>query len=238
MPGKYFQTGEDRARRVRMLFHAIARRYDLINDIQSFGLHRRWKSTAIRLSGAEPGHRVLDVCCGTGDLVAKFARRGIPAIGLDFTRSMLIRAAMRMPHRASAAPAFVCGDALQMPFPPACFDLVSVGYGLRNLADLPRGLGEIFRVLRPGGRLVVLDFSKPERAWLRRLYFGYLRLAVPMLGRVVCGDAEAYAYILESLQHFPGAEALAERLSEAGFQNTAIHRLVGGAMCIHVAAKP
>src|ERR1043166_7164228 len=277
----FFAPGQPRAEKVNQLFGAIAPRYDLINDLQSFGLHRCWKRRVLDLANPQPGEHALDVCCGTGDLALALARRGAHTAGLGFNEPMLrlaelrkskaenqiFRTAATLPHGAGTAsspkgwqrnanygdgavPApvrvfaesalslrFVRGDALQLPFPEASFDVVTVGYGLRNLASWEAGLREMKRVARPGGRLLVLDFGKPENWLWRGLYFRYLRLFVPLLGLLVCGQAGAYAYILESLKHYPAQRGVEAKMSELGLINTRTIQLLGGAMSINYGEK-
>jgi demethylmenaquinone methyltransferase / 2-methoxy-6-polyprenyl-1,4-benzoquinol methylase len=243
----FYDPGDQRALKVRDLFARIAPRYDLINDLQSFGLHRHWKRRVIQLACPQPGQRALDVCCGTGDLALGLARRGAQVAGLDFSRPMLTRAMQRScgipcrepeeAQRASPVPYFVCGDAEHLPFADNSFDIVTVGYGLRNLASWEAGLREMQRVARPGGRLVVLDFGKPDNALWRGLYFGYLKLFVPCLGRIVCGNASAYAYILESLRHYPAQEGVAAKMREHGLASVSVINLLGGVMSINYGEK-
>src|SRR5690606_15135655 len=166
----------------------------------SFGLHRYWKRRLIQLSKVQAGEKVLDVCTGTGDVAFLFAAKGAEALGFDFTEAMLQRARGRP---GADVVEFVRGDALVMPFRESAFDVASVSYGLRNLADFQRGLAELVRVTRPGGRILILDFGKPDNLLWRAAYFAYLKIAVPMFGLLFCGDAAAYAYILESLKHYP-----------------------------------
>ena len=187
---KFHQPGEERAARVEDLFAIVAPRYDLINDLQSLGLHRRWKRTLVRMAGIHPGDRALDVCCGTGDVAFALRHAGAEVTALDFSPAMLAvaderaRNAVLSRRRALQAPAvqFLCGDALRLPFAGESFDVVTVAYGLRNLADWERGLEEMWRVARPGGRLLVLDFGKPANAIWRRMYFSYLKRFVPWFG--------------------------------------------------------
>ena len=238
MTNAYYDPGDQRAAKVNALFTRIARRSDLINDLQSFGLHRFWKRRVIELSGARPGQRALDVCCGTGDLAFALARRGAETTGLDFTQSMLDVAATRSrPAKAGGPVRFLRGDAQQLPFAENTFDIVTVGYGLRNLASWETGLAEMRRVARPGGRLLVLDFGKPDCGLWRRLYFAYLRLLVPLLGRGFCGDARAYAYILESLLHYPAQHGVAARMTELGLHDVRIISFLGGVMTINYGRK-
>ena len=242
MGNRFFQPGEARAARVKELFDSIARRYDLINDLQSFGLHRRWKRQVLDLADLSPGISALDVCCGTGDLSWGMARRGAKVIGLDFSEEMLKVATSRTmanhaTNAASEAPQFIRGDALQLPFQDQTFDVVTIGYGLRNLASWEAGLMEIKRVLKPGGRLIALEFGKPENALWRSMYFGYLKLFVPILGLVFCGNSGAYAYILESLKTYPAQRGVAARMQELNFGQVKIINLLGGAMSINCGEK-
>ena len=240
MSNPFYEPGEQRAPRVKELFGRIAPRYDLINDLQSFGLHRYWKRKVITMAGPAQSKIALDVCCGTGDLALRLAWRGIRVVGLDFSDPMLKVALTRGQRRPAAdaqsdAPQFVQGDALNLPFADQSFDIVTVAYGLRNLADLKSGLLEMCRVARPGARLLVLDFGKPDnRAW-RAAYFAYLKVFVPVLGRVFCGNASAYSYILESLRHYPAQHGLAAQMRELGLKNVRIVNLLGGVMTINLA---
>jgi len=250
MVSTYFDSGNQRAPKVQELFGRIAPRYDLINDLQSFGLHRYWKRRVVELARPQAGRRALDLCCGTGDLALALARCGVRVAGLDFSVQMLEVAQRRgaqspepaagtmehAPRSTLDAPlplCFIRGDALRIPFADNSFDIVTVGYGLRNLANWEAGLCEMRRVAIPGGRLVVLDFGKPDNALWRCFYFSYLRRFVPCLGRVFCGDAGAYAYILESLKHYPGQHAVAAKMRELGLVNVKAICLLGGAMSIN-----
>jgi len=248
MPNKFYSPGEQRAARVNDLFAAIAPRYDLINDLQSFGLHRRWKRRVVELAGVRPGDRALDLCCGTGDIALALARRGARVVGLDFTREMLAVAEKRrhrseFEHRSNDPqstihnPQFEQGDAQRIRFAEAEFDIVTVGYGLRNLANWKAGLSEMARVAKPGARLVVLEFGRPDNPLWRWIYFAYLRLFVPLLGLVFCRNADAYSYILESLKHYPAQSGVAERMRELGLVNVRVVNLIGGAMSINYGEK-
>lgn len=242
MSNAYYVPGQQRAAKVNDLFARIARRYDLINDLQSFGLHRAWKRQVVRLTDVGPGRKALDLCCGTGDITESLARTGAETTGLDFSPQMLEVAARRLQARSAStpgsAPRYLEGDAQQLPFPDATFDAVTVGYGLRNLTRWERGVEEMARVARPGGRLVVLDFGKPANPLWRALYFLHLRLSVPLIGLLFCGDASAYAYILESLKHYPAQLAVAAHMRSIGLQNVRVINLLGGAMAINYAEKP
>lgn len=240
MANQFYEPGEQRAAKVNDLFAAIARRYDFINDLQSFGLHRLWKNRLVRLASAPPGARALDVCCGTGDIAQRLAQAGAQVTGLDFSAPMLEVARERNARNAAAmaAPEFIQGDAMKLPFAAAAFDVVTVGYGLRNLARWETGLAEMLRVTKPGGRVLVLDFGKPDNTLWRGLYFTYLRLCVPVLGLVFCRNAAAYAYILESLKHYPAQNGVAAKMRELGMANVRIVNLLGGVMSINYGEKP
>lgn len=253
-------AGPQHPARVKALFERIARRYDLMNDLQSLGLHRRWKRWLVTLAQPQRGDRALDVCCGTGDIAFELARRGAAVVGLDFSGAMLRAAQARMarventsrpgnPQCEAAGPGapvpsaasnvwFVQADALRLPFPDRSFEIVTIGYGLRNLADRRAGLTELWRVLRPGGRLVVLEFGKPVRPIWCRVYFAYLRWVVPWLGRVIAGHGPAYRYILESVETYPGQQAVATELSRLpAVEAVRMWELLGGAMSLHWARK-
>ena len=242
MANKFYEPGEQRASRVNDLFAAVAPRYDLINDLQSFGMHRRWKRRLIQLARVRRGERALDLCCGTGDVAFVLADEGARVVGLDFSAPMLAVAQARGRRQAEYAnasgnPRFLQGDALKIPFPDDIFDMVTIAYGLRNLASLERGLLEMWRVARPGGRLLVLDFGKPDNPAWRWLYFGYLKHFVPLFGRLFCGDPETHAYILESLRHYPAQQGVAARLRELQCGGIRIVTLLGGVMSINYGEK-
>jgi len=240
MGNEFYSPGEKRATQVNRLFATIAGRYDFINDLQSLGLHRRWKKRVVRLAAVQPGDRALDLCCGTGDIAFAVAKAGAEVTGLDFSEPMLEVARGRAENVPSTFPnpQFLAGDAQKTRLPDAAFDIVTVGYGLRNLASWEAGLREMVRVAKPGGRLVVLDFGKPDNACWRALYFGYLRLCVPVLGLVFCRNAGAYAYILESLKHYPAQRGVEATMRELGLVNVRIENLLGGAMSINYGEKP
>lgn len=239
MANPFYQPGPRRAGRVKDLFATIARRYDLLNDLQSLGLHRLWKRRLVRLASLGPGQRALDLCCGTGDVALALARTGATVTGLDFSPAMLdVARARARAAGPSAAVEFLEGDALHPPFPDDTFDALTISYGLRNLADFAAGLDAMKRVLRPGGRLLVLDFGRPPNPVWRALYLGYLRAAVPVFGRLFAGSADAYAYILESLRHYPGQRGVADLMRRQGFTEVAVIDLLGGAMGLNTARKP
>ncbi len=233
MPSEFYDPGAQRADKVKALFSRIARRYDLMNDLQSFGLHRYWKRKLIKLISPKPGQLALDLCCGTGDLALAMGRHGAEVVGLDFTEQMLLVAQSR-----SKSTTWLRADALHLPFADNSFDLVTVGYGLRNLAELDAGLREIRRVLRPAGKFATLDFGKPDNALWRSAYFGYLRLFIPLLGLIVAGSSGAYSYILESLLHYPAQRGIEFKLVQLGFQNVRTLNLLGGIMSINYGEAP
>jgi demethylmenaquinone methyltransferase/2-methoxy-6-polyprenyl-1,4-benzoquinol methylase len=241
MSNTYYHPGQDRATKVGDLFAKIAPRYDLINDLQSFGLHRLWKRKLVKLAGVKAGDQALDLCCGTGDVALALARQGAETIGLDFSGPMLAVAVARQRRAQKQSRLnqllYLRGDTLNLPFPDRQFDAVTISYGLRNLANFPQGLAEMRRVAKPGGRLLVLDFGKPDNRLWRGIYFQYLRHLVPVFGKVFCGDAAAYAYIMESLQHYPAQRGIADLMRAAGCQQVRIHNLLGGVMSINYGAK-
>ena len=238
MSNAYYTPGDQRAAKVNNLFARIAQRYDFLNDLQSFGLHRSWKRRVVNLAGAAPGTRALDLCCGTGDIAFALAQRGAETAGLDFSAQMLEVAAQRHLKSQITNLKFIQGDAQQLPFPENSFDIVTVGYGLRNLTSWERGFDEMFRVAKPGARLIVLDFGKPANALWRSLYFTHLKMSVPLMGWLFCGDASAYAYILESLKHYPAQLAVAEKMRQLKLENVRVINLLGGAMAINYGEKP
>ena len=241
MSNEFYAPGEQRARKVNDLFARIARRYDFLNDLQSFGLHRSWKRRVVGLAKITPDVRALDLCCGTGDIAFSLARGGAQTTGLDFSAEMLGVAAQRLSANSKLKTQnlkFIQGDAQQLPFPENSFDVVTVGYGLRNLTSWERGLDEMARVAKPGARLIVLDFGKPPNALWRAIYFTHLRLSVPVIGLLFCGNAQAYAYILESLKHYPAQLAVAEKMRALNLKNVQVINLLGGAMAINYGEKP
>jgi demethylmenaquinone methyltransferase / 2-methoxy-6-polyprenyl-1,4-benzoquinol methylase len=255
MASEYYEPGPQRAAKVNDLFGTIAPRYDLINDLQSFWLHRLWKRRLVRLARAGAGQRALDVCCGTGDVAFALAQSGAEVVGIDFSEAMLEVARKRGKGRRPKAgqgvgcgsgeeaentaknPHFMAGDSMDLPFPDSSFDVVTVAYGLRNLSDWERGLHEMWRVARVGGRLLVLDFGKPENSAWRTLYFAYLRWMVPLFGKLFCGNSALYGYILESLQHYPAQQGVAAAMRELGCAEVRIIRLLGGIMTINYGSK-
>ncbi len=233
---KYLSYDSQRAPKVREMFSRLAERYDLINDIMSFGLHRRWKRQTVRLAvdGREPPLRWLDLCCGTGDMA--FLAEGIggqPIVGADFTLPMLA-VARRRARADSKSCSFVQADALRLPFSDGTFDVISVGYGLRNLADPEAGLAEMRRVLAPGGRAVILDFGKPKNPIAASLYGSFLRTMMPAVGLLFHGDADTYLYIPASLERYPAQRGVTELMRRVGFANARYENRLLGTMGINI----
>jgi len=229
------REGAERARQVREIFSEIAPRYDLLNHVLSLNIDRAWRRQAIALLRWErtPGGVFLDACAGTFDLSLELARReGFEGtvVGSDFAHPMLVQGRPKL-GGASVAP--VCGDALRLPFADAAFDGVTIGFGVRNLSDLDAGLAELRRVLRPGGKLVVLEFTLPPNAIVRAGYLFYFRRILPVIGRIVSGHSWAYSYLPESVGAFPGPAQLGARLEEAGFHDVAWRLVSGGIAAIH-----
>jgi demethylmenaquinone methyltransferase/2-methoxy-6-polyprenyl-1,4-benzoquinol methylase len=237
---EFYAAGEQRAAKVNDLFARIARRYDFLNDLQSFGMHRGWKRRVVGLAQIKSDDRALDLCCGTGDISFALATEGAQTAGLDFSKEMLEVAAQRQdrnPQSGIRNPKFIQGDAQQLPFGENEFDVVTVGYGLRNLTSWERGVDEMYRVAKPGARLIVLDFGKPPNALWRAIYFTHLQLSVPIIGLLFCGNASAYAYILESLKHYPAQLAVADKMRALKMKDVRVINLLGGAMAINYGVK-
>lgn len=239
MANSFYQPGEQRGTKVNDLFAKIAPRYDLINDLQSFGLHRYWKRKLLKLAKVKPGECALDVCCGTGDISFGLANSGARIVGLDFSQPMLdvAKTRSRKLEIAEQNLKFVEGDAQNLPFADSQFDVVTVGYGLRNLPGWERGLEEMWRVTKQGGRILVLDFGKPDNAFWREIYFAYLRWVVPIFGKLFCGDSQTHAYILESLKNYPAQQGIAEKMQKLNCKNIQIVNFFGGVMSINYGEK-
>ena len=234
MAGSYLVKDEKRAEKVRELFDAIAPRYDLINDLQSFWLHRHWKRRLVQLTGVKPGQRALDLCCGTGDIAIALAGQGARVTAMDFSEPMLKIAEQR---KGDADIEYKAGDALNTDEPDSHYDCVTIAYGLRNLSDFECGLAEMHRVTKPGGKLLTLDFGKPPSRLVRFWCLGYLKWMVPCFGRIFCRDAPAYAYIHESLEDYPAQVGIADAMEKLGFEKLKTHNLLLGAMAINVGVK-
>ena len=229
-----FETPESKRRYVRRLFGTIADRYDFITRFLSFGRDAGWKTRMVDDAGIEAGWRVLDLACGTGDLALDASRRGARVVGLDITPRMVELARVK---GGASGPAWIIGDMTALPIQSGAFDLVTTGYGLRNVPDLPRALAEIHRVLRPGGRLCSLDFDRPEAGWIRAIYLTYLTAVGSSLGWVLHRDPDMYRYIPASIRRYPGARGVVALMQQTGFRDVQHARVLGGFMAIHTARK-
>ncbi|MCP9485645.1 MAG: bifunctional demethylmenaquinone methyltransferase/2-methoxy-6-polyprenyl-1,4-benzoquinol methylase UbiE [Gaiellaceae bacterium MAG52_C11] len=219
------ETGSLTPDAVRRMFDRIAPVYDLMNRAMTLGLDQRWRRLAVRLS-VRPGDRVLDACCGTGDLAVAAQRAGADVVGLDFSTAMLERARRKAPELE-----WIQGDLLELPFEDASFDAATVGFGVRNVSDLERGIGELRRVLRPGGRLAILEITTPRGA-LKPFYKLWFDVLIPLAGRALPGG-KAYTYLPASVRRFPGPEALAILIERHGFTGVEFRRLAGGIVALH-----
>ena len=223
---------------VRTMFDRIAGVYDLMNTAMTAGMHHRWRQRAAELAELEPGSAALDVCCGTGDLALELSHRvGLEGtvVGCDFSERMLEAATSKAAECGAANVRFEWADALELPYEDGSFDAATIGFGARNLEDLDRGLGELARVLRPGGRLVILEITQPQRPPLSAFFSLWFDRLVPMLG-TLAGDRSAYSYLPESVKRFPPPHGLAERMDAAGFGRIRYFVLAGGIITIHAGA--
>jgi demethylmenaquinone methyltransferase/2-methoxy-6-polyprenyl-1,4-benzoquinol methylase len=229
---------KEKARRVRGVFDSVAPRYDVMNDLMSLGLHRAWKGYTVLTADLRPGHRVLDLAGGTGDLAQAFARK-VGSEGLvvhtDINASMLRVGRDRLLDAGVVLPTVVC-DAEKLPFEAESFDRVSVGFGLRNMTHKDAALAEMHRVLKPGGKLLVLEFSRVARP-LEKVYDWYSFHILPRLGRMVAGDEASYRYLAESIRMHPGQEELKAMMKKSGFGHVDYHNLTAGVAALHVAIK-
>jgi len=233
-------TADGKQRYVRRLFATIADRYDFITGFLSYGQDRRWKRRLIQLARLQPSDRVLDLACGTGDIVFAAAPRVARAVGLDVTHRMLQLAQGRITGHGGTETrrtisSFVTGDMLALPFPDRSFTVVTIGYGLRNVPDLQQSLREIRRVLAPQGRVLSLDFNRPTNPIVRSAYLAYLTIVGSALGYVLHRDPDTYRYIPESIRNYPGVAGVARLMEQMGFVNVRVVRVLGGLMAIHTA---
>jgi len=227
------------ATQVNRMFDRVAGQYDLLNSVMTAGLHHRWRERAAERAELGPGDAALDVCCGTGDLALELSRRVAPGghvVGCDFSEPMLDLAREKVDARDAEGVRFEWADALRLPYDAGRFDAVTVGFGARNLADLDRGLREMARVLKPGGRAVILEITQPRRPPLSFFYSVWFDRIVPRLG-ALSSDPEAYAYLPESVRSFPSPLGLAEMMDAAGFERIRYTVLAGGIIAIHSGVK-
>ena len=229
-------TPEGKRRYVRRLFTTIAGRYDFITVALSYGQDRKWKRRLIALAPGAGGARALDLATGTGDIAFELSTRGAQVVGLDVTPRM-IELARAKSGSIPLAPRFLVGDMLALPFLPASFDLVTTGYGLRNVPDLTGAVEEIRRVLRPGGQLLSLDFNRPSNGIVRAAYLAYLTIVGGVLGWVLHRDPDTYRYIPASIRQYPGASAVVGLLQEHGFSRARYYPVLGGLMAMHHAVR-
>jgi demethylmenaquinone methyltransferase/2-methoxy-6-polyprenyl-1,4-benzoquinol methylase len=235
-----FDSPHAKRQYVRGLFATIADRYDLITAVLSYGQDARWKKKLVSIANVRPGERALDLAAGTGDIAFAVAARGAKTIGLDITHRMLQLARLRSSRAKAGQTGFVPlinGDMAALPFAGASFDLVTTGYGLRNVPDLNAAIDEIARVLKPGGRLLSLDFNRPENSMVRGAYLAYLTIVGSTLGWLLHRDPETYRYIPASIRRYPGARGVAERLAARGFDHVAVIPLLFGLMTLHFAER-
>lgn len=235
-----FETVDEtqKARRVRGVFDSVASRYDIMNDLMSMGLHRAWKAYTVAVANLKAGDKVLDIAGGTGDLARSFARkvgeRGM-VVHTDINEAMLRTGRERLLDEGLVLPTNLC-DAEALPYKDNSFDLVSVAFGLRNMTHKDLALAEMCRVLRPGGRLLVLEFSRIAEP-LRKPYDWYSFKVLPRLGQMIAGDADSYRYLAESIRMHPAQEELKAMMKTAGFGHVDVHNLTGGVVALHVGIK-
>jgi demethylmenaquinone methyltransferase/2-methoxy-6-polyprenyl-1,4-benzoquinol methylase len=233
-------TPDGKRRYVRKLFSTIADRYDLITVVLSYGQDQRWKRRLVDLAAPrlESGGLALDLATGTGDIAFRLASSGWNVVGLDVTRRMIELARSKVADKPDrSVPDFLVGDMLALPFPARIFDVVTAGYGLRNVPDLRAAIDEMHRVLKDGGQVLSLDFNRPSNPIVRSAYLAYLKMTGGMLGWVLHGDADTYRYIPASIRNYPGAEGVARLLEARGFVGVRHLAVLGGLMTIHVAFK-
>lgn len=226
----------DKRRKVSGVFRSVAPRYDVMNDLMSFGIHRLWKFYTLMLAGVRRGQRVLDVAAGTGDLAVRLAGKVGPTgevVLCDINDAMLTQARDRMIDRGLAGNVrYVLSDAERLPFAEDYFDRITIAFGLRNVTDQDAALGAMHRVLKPGGSLLVLEFSRPQ-AWLKPVYDLYSFRALPLMGRLVAGDADSYRYLAESIRMHPDQQTLLQMMTRAGFERCGYYDLSAGIVAVH-----
>lgn len=238
---KTVNTGEKQGM-VAGVFHSVAAKYDLMNDLMSAGIHRIWKRFTIELSGVRSGNSVLDIAGGTGDLAAKFSKLVGPegrVVLADINDSMLKVGRDKLTDRGLVGNIeYTQANAEALPFPDNTFDCITIAFGLRNVTDKDKALRSMLRVLKPGGRLLVLEFSKPENELLSKAYDTYSFSILPAMGKLITNDAESYRYLAESIRMHPNQETLKGMMEEAGFARCEFHNMTGGVVALHKGIKP
>lgn len=227
----------EKARKVAKVFDSVASKYDVMNDVMSFGVHRLWKHFAIGVSGVRAGQRVLDLASGTGDLAVEFSRRVGPAgevVASDINASMLTTGRSRLVDKGIVGNVrYVQANAEQLPFPEGYFDCITIAFGLRNVTDKDAALRSMYRVLRPGGKLLVLEFSRPVVPGLKPVYDVYSFKLLPAMGKLVAGDADSYRYLAESIRMHPDQQTLQSMMAHAGLERCEYFNLAGGIVALH-----
>jgi len=228
---------EEKEKRVAGVFHSVAAKYDLMNDLMSFGIHRLWKFFTVQLAGVRRGQRVLDLAGGTGDLAARFSALVGPegeVVLADINESMLRVGRDNLTNKGVVGNLeYVQANAECLPFPDNHFDCITIAFGLRNVTDKDAALRSMYRVLKPGGRLLVLEFSKPTVPGLNKLYDAYSFTLLPLMGKLVTNDADSYRYLAESIRMHPDQETLRGMMEQAGFERCDYHNLTGGIVAVH-----
>lgn len=232
----------DKAGRVADVFHSVAAKYDIMNDLMSGGVHRLWKRYTIEMSAVRTGHAVLDIAGGTGDLSYQFSRLVGPqgrVVLADINDSMLKVGRDKLTDRGVAGNIAYCqADAQFLPFPDNTFDCITIAFGLRNVTDKDLALASMQRVLKPGGRLLVLEFSKPKNPLMEKLYDHYSFKILPLMGKVIANDSESYQYLAESIRMHPDQETLKDMMQNAGFERCQYHNMTNGVVALHMGLKP
>lgn len=233
---------QQKAGMVAGVFHSVAAKYDLMNDLMSAGIHRIWKRFTIEISGVRSGHQVLDIAGGTGDLAAKFSKIVGPegrVVLADINDSMLkVGRDKLIDLGITGNIEYTQANAEALPFPDNTFDCITIAFGLRNVTDKDKALRSMLRVLKPGGRLLVLEFSKPENALLSKVYDGYSFNLLPKIGKLIANDEESYRYLAESIRMHPDQESLKFMMEDAGFARCEYHNMTGGIVAVHKGLKP
>ncbi|PWK48580.1 bifunctional demethylmenaquinone methyltransferase/2-methoxy-6-polyprenyl-1,4-benzoquinol methylase UbiE [Pleionea mediterranea] len=228
---------EDKQKKVADVFHSVAAKYDLMNDVMSMGIHRLWKRFTIEMSGVRPGHKVLDLAGGTGDLAAKFADKvgdSGQVILADINQSMLnVGRDKLIDNGYGNKVQFAQVNAEALPFEDNSFDIITIAFGLRNVTHKEKALSSMLRILKPGGRLLVLEFSKPEQPWLSKVYDTYSFSLLPAMGKLLVNDSDSYKYLAESIRMHPDQDSLKQMMLQAGFDEVEYHNMTGGIVALH-----